>query len=97
MGSIWGVVVGAIVVSELNSYLLPKVLNDVPSKVGLDFDLSSIASGIYGLLLVLAMLLRPAGLLPPAAARAARPRSVGRLSGRRARRRSGGPEASAAS
>jgi branched-chain amino acid transport system permease protein len=64
MGSIWGVVVGAVVLSVLNNYLLPKVLYDVPSKVGLDFNLSEISSGIYGLLLVMIMLLRPEGLLP---------------------------------
>ena len=64
MGSIWGVVVGAIVLSAINNYLLPNVLYDVPSRVGLDFDLSQVASGIYGFLLVIMMLLRPAGLIP---------------------------------
>ena len=33
-------------------------------KVGLDFDLSAISSGIYGFLLLIIMLLRPQGLLP---------------------------------
>ena len=64
MGSIWGVVVGAIVLSAINNYLVPNVLYDVPSRVGLDFDLSQVASGIYGFLLVIMMLLRPAGLFP---------------------------------
>jgi branched-chain amino acid transport system permease protein len=64
MGSIWGVVVGAIILSGINNYLLPRVLYDVPSKVGLDFDLAQISSGIYGFLLVIMMLLRPEGLLP---------------------------------
>jgi branched-chain amino acid transport system permease protein len=64
LGSIWGVVAGAIVLSAVNHYLLPRVLYDVPGSVGLDFDLSEISSGIYGFLLVLVMLLRPAGLLP---------------------------------
>ena len=64
LGSIWGVVVGAIILSAVNNYLLPRVLYDVPSKIGLDFDLSEISSGIYGLLLVVIMLLRPEGLLP---------------------------------
>jgi branched-chain amino acid transport system permease protein len=64
LGSIWGVVLGAIVVAEINSVLLPRVLNDAPSALGLDFDLSSIASGVYGLLLMLVVLLRPEGLLP---------------------------------
>jgi branched-chain amino acid transport system permease protein len=64
LGSIWGVVIGAILLSAFNTYLLPEVLYDVPSTVGLDFDLSQAAPGIYGFLLVIVMLLRPQGLLP---------------------------------
>ena len=64
LGSIWGVVVGAIILSAINHYLLPDVLYGVPGALGLDFDLSQIASGIYGFLLVIVMLLRPQGLLP---------------------------------
>jgi branched-chain amino acid transport system permease protein len=64
LGSIWGVVVGAIILSAINNYLLPRVLYDVPGKLGLDFDLSEVSSGIYGFLLVIMMLLRPEGLLP---------------------------------
>jgi branched-chain amino acid transport system permease protein len=64
LGSIWGVVVGAILLSAFNNYLLPRVLYDVPGVVGLDLDLSQVAPGIYGLLLVVVMLLRPGGLLP---------------------------------
>jgi branched-chain amino acid transport system permease protein len=40
------------------------VLNDVPTKVGLDFNLTELAFGIFGFLLVLMMILRPEGLLP---------------------------------
>ena len=64
LGSIWGVVLGAIALAEINSVLLPRVLNDAPGALGLDFDLSSVASGAYGLLLILVVLLRPEGLLP---------------------------------
>ena len=32
--------------------------------IGLDFDMSQVSSGLYGLLLVLLMLLRPEGLVP---------------------------------
>jgi branched-chain amino acid transport system permease protein len=64
LGSIWGVVLGAIVLAEVNNWLLPTVLDGVPRTLGLDFDLSSIASGVYGLLLVLVMVLRPQGLIP---------------------------------
>jgi branched-chain amino acid transport system permease protein len=62
LGSIGGVVAGAIVLSVVNTYLLPDVLFDLPGRLGLSFDLSAISSGIYGLLLVLVMLLRPEGL-----------------------------------
>ena len=64
VGSIAGVVAGAIVLSVVNSYLLPHVLFDLPGKVGLAFDLSAISSGIYGAILVMVMLLRPHGLAP---------------------------------
>jgi branched-chain amino acid transport system permease protein len=62
LGSVGGVVAGAIVLSVVNTYLLPDVLFDLPGKLGLPFDLSAISSGVYGLLLVLVMLLRPEGL-----------------------------------
>jgi len=64
LGSIPGVVAGAIFLSAVNNYLLPEVLYDLPSKVGLEFDLSAISSGIYGAMLVVMMLLRPQGLVP---------------------------------
>jgi branched-chain amino acid transport system permease protein len=60
MGSIWGVVAGALLLSAIDTLVLPNV------------DLPQISSGLYGLLLVLAMLLRPAGLLRPAVPRRAR-------------------------
>jgi branched-chain amino acid transport system permease protein len=64
LGSIRGVVVGAILLSAINSYLLPDVLYSLPSRIGLDFDFSAIASGVYGAIIVLVMLLRPEGLVP---------------------------------
>ena len=66
LGSIPGVVIGAIVLSVVNNYLLPEVLFDVPGRLGLAFDLSEVSSGIYGAILVLVMLLRPQGLVPAA-------------------------------
>ena len=66
VGSISGVVLGAIILSVVNSYLLPQVLFDLPRKVGLAFDLSVISSGIYGAILLVVMLLRPHGLVPRA-------------------------------
>jgi len=64
LGNIWGVVLGAVVLSFANTYLIPDVLNEVPSKVGLTFDLTELSFGIFGFLLVIMMVLRPEGLLP---------------------------------
>jgi branched-chain amino acid transport system permease protein len=64
LGSIWGVVIGAVTLTFINFYLLPDVLNSLPSKVGLDFDMTQITFAIYGFLLVIMMILRPQGLLP---------------------------------
>jgi branched-chain amino acid transport system permease protein len=67
LGSIAGVVAAAIILSVVNHYLLPDVLFDLPSRVGLAFDLSAISSGIYGAMLVMAMLIRgtrPLGRTP---------------------------------
>jgi branched-chain amino acid transport system permease protein len=64
MGSIWGVVIGAVVLSFVNTRLIPDVLNDVPSKVGLNFDLVELGFGIFGFVLVVMMVLRPQGILP---------------------------------
>ena len=64
LGSIWGVVLGAFVLYFIANWLIPDVLNDVPSKLSLDFDMTQISFGIYGFLLVIMMILRPQGLLP---------------------------------
>ncbi|HET6549400.1 MAG TPA: branched-chain amino acid ABC transporter permease [Solirubrobacter sp.] len=64
LGSIWGVVVGAVALSFINTWLIPDVINDVPGKLGLDFDATQITYAIYGFLLVMMMILRPQGLLP---------------------------------
>ena len=64
LGSIWGVVVGAIALSFINNRLIPDVLNEVPAKIGLDFDLTELSFGIFGFLLVIMMILRPEGLIP---------------------------------
>jgi branched-chain amino acid transport system permease protein len=64
LASIWGSVVGAIALAIINFYLIPDVFNDVPSKIGLDFDLTELSFGIFGFLLVIMMVLRPQGLIP---------------------------------
>jgi branched-chain amino acid transport system permease protein len=64
LGSIWGVVLGAIALSFINNWLIPDVLNPLPRDLGIDFDVTEITFGIYGFLLVMMMILRPQGLLP---------------------------------
>jgi branched-chain amino acid transport system permease protein len=64
LGSIWGVVLGAIALSLINNWLIPDVFNTLPGKVGLDFDLTQVSFAIYGFLLVMMMVLRPEGLIP---------------------------------
>ncbi len=67
LGSIWGVVVGALALSYINRYLIPNILSGpdgIPRKLGLNFDFTELSFGIFGFLLVIMMVLRPAGLIP---------------------------------
>ena len=64
LGSIWGAVVGGLALGYINNYLIPDVLNDLPSHLGLHFQLTQVEFGIFGFLLVLMMILRPQGLIP---------------------------------
>ena len=64
LGSIEGVVLGAVTLSFINNRLIPDVFNNYPSKIGLDFDLTELSFGIFGFLLVIMMVLRPEGLIP---------------------------------
>jgi branched-chain amino acid transport system permease protein len=64
LGSIWGAVIGALLLTNINYYLIPDVLNDLPSKFGLNFSLTDLQVSIFGFLLVLVMVLRPQGLVP---------------------------------
>ena len=64
LGSIWGAVLGALMLSYTNYYLIPDVFNNIPSKLGLNFNLTQLSFGIFGFLLVLVMVLRPQGLFP---------------------------------
>ncbi|MCW3038185.1 MAG: branched-chain amino acid transporter permease [Solirubrobacterales bacterium] len=64
LGSIWGVVLGAVALTFINYSLIPDVLNGVPGKIGLDFQLDQLSFGIFGFLLVIGMVLKPEGLLP---------------------------------
>jgi branched-chain amino acid transport system permease protein len=64
LGSIWGAVLGGLLLGYINNWLLPDVLNSLPSHFGLNFQLTQVEFGIFGFLLVITMLLRPQGLLP---------------------------------
>ncbi len=64
LGSIWGAVVGGMLLGYINQWLIPDVLNSLPQKLGLNFPLTEIEFGIFGFLLVLVMVLRPQGLIP---------------------------------
>ena len=64
LGSIWGAVLGALLLSYINYYLIPDVLDGIPRAFGLGFNLTDLSFGIFGFLLVLVMVLRPQGLFP---------------------------------
>jgi branched-chain amino acid transport system permease protein len=64
LGSIWGAVLGALLLSYINYYLIPDVLNGLPGTFGLSFSLTDLSFGIFGFLLVFVMVLRPQGLFP---------------------------------
>jgi branched-chain amino acid transport system permease protein len=63
MGSIWGVVAGALILG----YLDREGLATIGSKIqegGVDFDPTKYQFGIYGAIIVIMMLIRPTGLIP---------------------------------
>jgi branched-chain amino acid transport system permease protein len=65
IGSIWGVVVGAIILSIIDRKLIPDTFHTAPHDLfGLNFTSSEISFGIFGFLLVVMMLARPEGLWP---------------------------------
>jgi branched-chain amino acid transport system permease protein len=64
LGSVWGAVVGGLLLGYINNWLIPDVLNDLPSAFGLNFQLTQVEFGIFGFLLVITMVLRPQGLIP---------------------------------
>jgi branched-chain amino acid transport system permease protein len=76
MGNIWGVIVGAAFLAYLNQEGLANTgswLNanisfmrhlQLPGQAQAGFDPSLFASGIYGLIILVVMLVRPEGILP---------------------------------
>jgi branched-chain amino acid transport system permease protein len=65
LGSIWGTVVGAIILAFIDRKLIPDTFHTLPHDLfGLDFTSSQISFGIFGFLLVMMMIARPQGLIP---------------------------------
>jgi branched-chain amino acid transport system permease protein len=63
MGNIGGVVLGSLVLSSIDRFILPQLTSFVHG-VGLNWDFTNARFLIYGVILVAMMLLRPEGLLP---------------------------------
>ncbi len=63
MGSVWGVVVGAILLTYLNQHGLATIGAKI-QEAGVDFEPTKYQFGIYGVIIVAMMLLRPTGLIP---------------------------------
>jgi branched-chain amino acid transport system permease protein len=69
LGSIWGVVLGAVALGFLNHWFIPDVLDgefvrERLDSIGLNFSFSEVSFGVFGFLLLLMMVLRPEGLIP---------------------------------
>jgi branched-chain amino acid transport system permease protein len=64
MGSVWGVIVGALILSWLDREGLAKIGSYIGDITGSQVDVPKYAFGIYGAIIVVMMLLRPAGLIP---------------------------------
>jgi len=63
MGSVWGVIAGAMILGYLDREGLATIGSKIQN-AGLDFDPTKYQFGIYGIIIVSMMLLRPAGLIP---------------------------------
>jgi branched-chain amino acid transport system permease protein len=63
MGSIWGVILGGMILGYLNVEGLAKIGSEL-NAAGVEFDPTKYQFGIYGLIIVLMMLFRPGGLIP---------------------------------
>jgi branched-chain amino acid transport system permease protein len=64
MGNVWGVLIGALVLSWFNTTGLPQIGNSINDTFGTDFDFPSYGFLIFGGTLVLMMLFRREGFLP---------------------------------
>jgi branched-chain amino acid transport system permease protein len=63
MGSIWGVLVGGMILGYLNIEGLATIGSKIQN-AGVDFDPTKYQFGIYGAIIVIMMLFRPTGLIP---------------------------------
>jgi branched-chain amino acid transport system permease protein len=63
MGSIWGVILGGMILGYLNQEGLAKIGVEL-NEAGIEFEPTKYQFGIYGLIIVLMMLFRPGGLIP---------------------------------
>jgi branched-chain amino acid transport system permease protein len=64
MGSVWGVIVGALILAWLDREGLAKIGSYIGDVSGANIDVPKYAFGIYGAIIVAMMLFRPAGLIP---------------------------------
>ncbi len=63
MGSIWGVLLGGMILGYLNVEGLAKIGSEL-NQAGIQFEPTKYQFGIYGAIIVLMMLFRPVGLIP---------------------------------
>ena len=63
MGSVWGVLLGGMILGYLNVEGLATIGSKIQA-TGLNFDPTKYQFGIYGIIIVLMMLFRPTGLIP---------------------------------
>jgi branched-chain amino acid transport system permease protein len=64
MGNVWGVVFGAAFLAFLNQQGLSDIGHSINQTFGTSFDVPKYQFGIYGLIIVATMLIRPEGLIP---------------------------------
>jgi branched-chain amino acid transport system permease protein len=64
MGSIWGVLVGGMVLGYLNVEGLAVIGSELQESTGINFEPTKYQFGIYGVIIVVMMLFRPVGLIP---------------------------------
>ena len=64
MGSVWGVVLGGLILSYLNEEGLAKIGTWFSELIGRQIDVPKYNFGVYGAIIVLMMLFRPTGLIP---------------------------------